>query len=280
MNIDGSRSLRALVLRTAVAGCALVAAIGAAEVVRAGEGPTAEQVLDAFVEAAGGKEAHARIANRVTRGRMEVAGQNIELRVTIWAARPNKTYLTIDSELTGKIERGTLGDLAWENSAMMGPQIKEGQEKADLLREANFDRWAAWREVYEKVELSGVEPVKDRPAYKVLATPRDGKLQTLYFDQETKLLVRHDLTLDNAMGSIPVRSFYEDYRKVDGIAVPFGAKTEMMGQTLSLVGESVEHNVELPPDRFEPPAAIRELLQGAKEPGAEQQGAGKTSPDP
>ena len=256
--------------RTAVLLGALCVALAAApaRLARAEEAPapTAEQILDAYVDATGGKEAYARIQNRVTRGRMEITGQDIELRVTIWAARPNKTYLTIDSEVTGPIERGTLGDLAWENSAMMGPQIKQGQEKADLLREANFDRWPAWRDVYEKVDLAGIEPIKERPAYKIVATPKDGDAETLWFDRETKLLVRQDQTLDNAMGRIPVCSSFEDYRKVDGILVPFGATTEMMGQTLALIGESVEHNVELPPDRFEPPAAIRERLKEAAKP--------------
>ena len=264
--------------RTAALACALAALLAAAPRARAEEAPTAEQILDAYVEASGGKETYARLHNRVTRGRMEIAGQDIELRVTMWAARPNRSYLTIDSEVTGPIERGTLGDLAWENSAMMGPQVKQGQEKADLLREANFDRWPAWRDVYDKVELAGVEPVKERPAYKIVAKPRDGDEETLWFDRETKLLVRHDMTLDNAMGHIPVRSFYEDYRKVDGILLPFASTTEMMGQTLALIGESVEHNVELPAGRFDPPAAIRERLKEVEKPAPEKPGPAETPP--
>ena len=252
--------------RTAALACALAALLGAAPRAVADEAPTAEKILDGYVDATGGKEAYARIHNRVTRGRLEVTGQDIVMRITVWAARPNKTYATIDSDVTGPIQAGTLDDLAWENSAMMGPQIKQGREKADLLREANFDRWPNWREVYEKVELAGIEPVQERPAYKIVATPRDGgENETLWFDRESKLLVRQDTTLFNAMGRIPKSSFYEDYREVDGIRLPFGSKSEVMGQTLALVGESVEHNVELPADRFEPPAAIRERLKESKD---------------
>ena len=278
MRRDASRSIeprRDACGLAAAALLTLVALATCAPAVAAGDAPTAEQVLDGYVEASGGKAAYARIENRVTRGKLEIAGQNIEMRLTVWAARPNKTYLTLDSEVTGQVERGTVGDLAWENSAMLGPQIKEGQEKADLLREALFDRWPAWREVYSSVDYAGVENVKDRPAHKIVATPVSGKPQTLYFDQANKLLVRMDLTVENPMGSIPVRSYYGDYRTVDGLLLPFGETTEMLGQTLSLVGESVEHNVDLLPGRFDPPAPIREILEGKTDSGAEV-----AAPDP
>jgi hypothetical protein len=268
--------MKGTVALAAVVGLSLVSTTAAetGEAV-APDRPTAEQVLDAYVGATGGKEAYARIENRVTRGRMELVAQNIEMAVTIWAARPNKTYLSMTSDVTGPIESGTTGDLVWENSAMMGPQIKEGAEKAEKLREAIFDRWPAWREVYAKVEYAGVEEIEGRPAHKVVATPADAEPHTLYFDRQSKLLVRLDLTLVNAMGSFPARNWFSDYREVDGLLLPFTVTTELMGQRLALVGESVEHNVELPADRFDPPAAIREVLNGRPEPAA-----GGTAPDP
>jgi hypothetical protein len=261
MNDDRARpagTWRALALAV---GLVLAGKVGPGVASAGSAPPTAAQVLDAYVEVTGGKAAYSRIDNRVTRGRMELAGQNIEMRVTIWAARPNETYLALDSDITGPVERGTTGDLVWENSAMTGPQIKEGAEKAQTLREARFDRWVEWRDVYGSVEYAGVEDIDGRPAHKIIATPVDGRPETLFFDPESGLLLRLDLTLDNAMGSFPIRTRFDDYREVDGLVVPFGATTEVMGQRMKLVAESIQHNVELPPHRFDPPQAVRELLK-------------------
>ena len=62
------------------------------------------------------------------------------------------------------------------------------------------------------------------------------------------------------MGSIPITSHVSDYRKVDGVLLPFKVKAVVMDQERMLVTESVEHNVKLPADRFELPQAIQALV--------------------
>jgi hypothetical protein len=142
----------------------------------------------------------------------------------------------------------------------MGPQIKEGQERADFLREAVLDKYARWRETYAEAECVGTETVNGKPAYKVILTPKDGPPQSLYFDQASNLLVKVGLTVENPMGVIPVESFLEDYRKVDGLLLPYTVKVVVMGQERLMTTESIEQNVDLPEDRFALPEPIRALI--------------------
>jgi hypothetical protein len=107
--------------------------------------------------------------------------------------------------------------------------------------------------------------LSDKPAHKVVLTPRDGKPQSFYFDQVSKLLVKVELTVENPVGTIPVETFLEDYRPIDGIALPHKARIVAMGQERFLTTESIEHNVDLPPDRFDLPAEIRAIVDGPPE---------------
>jgi len=226
--------------------------------------PEAEAVLDGYIEATGGKAAHEKITNRVTKATLEITAQGITMDMTIYAARPDKNYLLMESEAIGTIEKGTDGTTVWEKSAMLGPQVKEGQEKADTLREANFDKFVNWREIYEEAECVGVEMLSGKPAHKVVLTPRDGKPQSFFFDKASKLLVKVELTVENPMGTIPVETFLEDYRSVDGILLPHKSRIVAMGQERLLTTQSIEHNVDLPPDRFDPPAEIQAILKGSQ----------------
>jgi hypothetical protein len=222
--------------------------------------PAAAEVLDAYVEATGGKAAYDKIDNRVTHATLESPGQGIALDLTIYAAKPGVNYTIIESELTGTITKGTDGEIVWENSATLGPQIKEGQEKTDFLRESRFDKLAAWRELYPEVECVGVEPVDEKPAHKVVATPADGKPQTLWFDQASKLLVKFEFISESPMGTIPLENYLSDYRAVDGLLLPHLARIVVLGQERVVTTESIEQNVDLPADRFDLPGEIRALL--------------------
>ena len=190
--------------------------------------PGGEVILDKYVEATGGIEAYEKIHNRVTTATLELAQAGIKAKMTIYHAKPNKVYTQAEVDALGKIESGTNGDVAWELSMITGQKIKEGQERADALREAIFNKFAYWRKVYQKAECVGIEPIEGRSCYKVVMTPKTGTPQTFYFDQESNLLVKVESILEHQMGTIPIELFISDYKEVDGILLPHKAKAKIM----------------------------------------------------
>ncbi len=226
--------------------------------------PSGEQIMDWYVEATGGLAAYDRIDNRVVRSTLEIAGAGIKLSVTTYQGKPGRAYSIVESPMTGKIENGTDGGVAWEMSAMAGPQVKEGKEKALLLHLNTFDRLAYWRKSFKMVETSGLEYVNGRSCYRVLVTPHEAPPQTLFFDRETHLLSKLTMTMEIPAGTVPMESYLSDYRAVDGILIPHKVTIKVLNQERIGTVESVEQNIQLPAGRFDLPPAIAALVKKAQ----------------
>jgi hypothetical protein len=223
--------------------------------------PKAEQILDQYVDAIGGLAALEKINNRVVKGTMEIKGAGVALHLTIYQARPNRSHSVIESDVTGKIENGTDGEVAWQMSATAGPQVMEGKEKAGFLHANVFDRLVYWRKVFKQIETTGIEDVAGKPCYRVVVTPPDLAPQTMYFDMESHMMIKVQMTLENQAGMIPTEVSVGNYRSVDGILVACKMVTRVMGQERITTINSVEQNVTLPVDIFALPADIKGLIK-------------------
>ncbi len=231
--------------------------------------PKAEQVLDRYVDAIGGLAALEKIRNRVIRATTEIAGAGMKLSTTLYQARPNKSYTVVESPVTGKIESGTDGEIAWTISALSGPQMFEGKEKATQLHMNTFDRLVYWRKVFKQVETAGVEDVNGKACYKIVFTPFDLMQQTVLFDRETYLPVKVVMTIESRSGAVPTESYLSDYKAVDGVLLAHKTVVRVMGQQRISTIDGVEQNVDLPADRFALPQEIKSVIK--KTPGNTRQ---------
>jgi hypothetical protein len=223
--------------------------------------PTGEAVLAKYVEITGGEAAFTALKSRVTRGRMVITGAGVEISVTTYAAAPGNTYTVAESKATGRIESGVSDGVAWENSALRGPSVKDGAERDDAVKAAIFDRLAHWKAHLKSAECTGTAEVKGKPAYRVTTAPMLGTPETLFFDVESGLLVRVETRVTTAAGAVSVAAEPSDFRKVDGILIPFSSRMEVVGQERVVTVEKVEHNVEFPADRFALPAEVKALIK-------------------
>ncbi len=221
--------------------------------------PKAEKVLDKFVKASGGKAAFDKLENRVVKGSFSIPAMGISAPLTVYSARPNKSYTVIESEALGKIEQGTDGEVVWEMSTMSGPVVKEGDERAELLKMSTFDRVVHWRDNFENVETVGTEEVDGQPCYSVRQTPKFGNEEVYCYDAVTYLPTKIEMTVMTQMGDFPMVMLPSDYRKVDGVLIAHKATIEVMQQERIITTESVEHNVDLPADRFALPEQIASM---------------------
>ena len=116
---------------------------------------------------------------------------------------------------------------------------------------------------YPKVEALGEETINDRPCYKVVLTPAEGRPQTLFIDKESYLVVKLNMEIESPMGVIPTESYSADYREVDGLLLAHKATVNVAGQERTTTMSSIEHNVDLPADLFDLPDEIRALVNKA-----------------
>jgi hypothetical protein len=218
-------------------------------------------VLAKYVEATGGTAAYDAVKNRVVHARMEILGAGVVLSLTVYSAAPASFYTLAESEATGRIESGVSDGVVWENSSIRGPVVKGGIERDDTLRDAIFDRLAHWNEHLKSADCVGTTDVNGKAAYRVVATPKSGSPQTLYFDKHPGLLVRTETTVNSAAGALAVVAEPGDFRQVDGLTLAFTSRIKVMGQERVVTIDKVEHNASLPDDRFALPADIKALIK-------------------
>ena len=160
-----------MIMRNIVLVRAVVLASGAC--LAADELPKAETILDKYIEATGGKAAYEKNHSEVSTGTMEFVGKGIKGNISSYRAEPNKSYTEIDIQGIGKVKEGSDGNVAWSLSAMQGPRVKDGEEKAGALQAARFNAELNWRDVY-KAETTGMERWTGTIATRCCSLPRKG----------------------------------------------------------------------------------------------------------
>jgi hypothetical protein len=238
-----------------------VALCFASALARAADLPKAETILDKYIEVTGGKASYAKLHTEITTGTIEFKAMGLKGKMTAYAAEPDKRYSEITLEGVGKIQEGSNGDVAWNLSAMQGPRLKDGDEKAESLLQARFNADLAWRDLYDKVETVGVETVDGKECYKLVLTPKSGAPITRWYDKQTNLMVKMSMTAKTPMGEIESDSVVSDYRKEGDILVPHKMLTKVATMELSTTIESIQHNAEIPKDRFDLPDEIKALVK-------------------
>jgi len=253
---------RTLLSRSVKASLAL--ALAFTGVLAAADLPKGETLLDKYIEATGGKAAYARIHSDMTTGTMEFKAMGLKGKITTYAAEPDKKYSEVVLDGIGKMQEGSNGEVAWSLSAMQGPRVKDGDEKAETLLQAKFNSDLNWRDLYKTAETVGLETVEGKECYKVVLTPKAGNPSTRWYDKETNLLVKMSMTSKSAMGDIQADTAVSDYRKEGDVLAPHKMIVKAGPMELVATVDSVQHNPEIAKDRFEIPGEVKALLQKAK----------------
>ena len=224
--------------------------------------PKGEAILARYVEATGGRAAYQRVHGSISKGTMTLTAQNVKGTMTIYESEPAKQVTIVEFPGIGRMEEGTDGAYAWSNSALEGARLKEGEEKALVMRSANSDaKFLDWKKLFKSLETVSVEEVDGKTCYKVLLTPLTGKPETEYYEKTTGLLVKQMATVIMPMGEVPVSLSIGDYRKEGELLMPHLLKQSVAGQHITIQVESVEFNPAFPPKRFDLPTEVRALLK-------------------
>jgi zinc protease len=223
--------------------------------------PKGETIVDKYIEATGGKAAYEKVKSDISTGSMTLGAMNLKGSMVAFSQAPDKRIVEVTFEGIGKMTEGATGDLAWSMSAMQGPRVKEGDEKAESLRQSRYNSDVNWRDVYKSAETTGSETVDDKDCYKVLMTSKDGKPSTRWYDKKTGLLVKMSMTSKSPMGEVSVDIFPTDYRKEGDVLMPHKTISKLAGQELIMTIDKVEQNVQIPKEKFDPPAEIKALIK-------------------
>ncbi|MBI1739189.1 MAG: hypothetical protein HYR58_08070 [Acidobacteria bacterium] len=230
------------------------ALVGSVAVAQQEKLPTVEKVLADYVRAVGGRAAIEKVRSRVTTGTVD-AGNGVAIPLVISEKAPDKYLQELNVPEIGAVVEGFDGNTGWESNPQMGAQELTGTSLAARKRNSQFYRWLRMRELFAKLDLSGTTKVGERDAYVLEATPQEGYEEKFYFDMQTGLLLQRDYKLEGPDGVLAFNMFYEEYKVVDGIKLPFALRRVGPDNVLLLKFTEIKQNVELDDARFAKPVA-------------------------
>lgn len=215
--------------------------------------PSVKEVLDKYVKALGGRDAIQRLKSRTAAGTVELVPMNLKGTFESFAAPEAKSYSKLTIAGIGDMLEGSDGKTGWAINPIQGSRDRTGAELLQAQLNNNFYRDIRLEKLFAKIELKGIEKVGEREAYVLTATPDGVPAETWYFDTQTGLMLRSDLTAISPEGNQPMTVFYEDMRPVDGVLIPFRIRTQTQQFTIILTSTEIKHGTTVDESRFAKP---------------------------
>ncbi|MBL8990534.1 MAG: DUF620 domain-containing protein [Phycisphaerae bacterium] len=228
--------------------------------------PKAADILNTYIEKTGGKAAYEKIKSRSVKAKMKMDPMGMTATLTILQATPTKMLVQTEIEGLGAVEQGTDGTLAWEKSPMSGPRLLEGSEKATFMRQATLNSEIMWDKLYTRAETVGEDTVDGKACWKIALTTPEKDTIHQWFDKATGLMVKMSMKMQSQMGELEAESMVGDYKKVGDLLLPHSTVVKVMGITQTLTTEKIEHNTDIPADKFKAPEDIVKLAEKSKQP--------------
>jgi hypothetical protein len=216
--------------------------------------PSADEVLNRYVEAVGGRAAIAKLKSRVMRGTREATqGRSWPLEITF--KEPDKYLMAIQVPQQGEIRQGFNGKTAWVKSPQ-GLRELNANELNTLKQSIELSKAIKISEPFPRMSVTGKENVGAGEAYVLEYRTENGVTEKLFFDVQTGLLLRRLTTRDTVLLPIPEQIDFEDYRVVDGVKLPFTIRISNIDTYFSLTRKLTEirHNVALDDAQFNMPS--------------------------
>ena len=242
--------------------------------------PSAEKIVDKYLQAIGGTERLAGLKSYAAKGTsVGFGGFGGGGHVQIFAKFPDQRATVIDfpnSPERGDSLRIFNGREAWMETPLtiLGDYQLTGGELDGARLDAQLSFPGQIKQVLTNLRVSMPATISDLPGPSsqtsnqasmvavgqdrlvnvVQGTTPRGTLATLYFDQESGLLVRMVRYGKSPIGRVPTQIDYADYREVNGIKIPFRMLIAWLGGRDAIQLSEVQTNVPVDAARFGRPA--------------------------
>ena len=222
--------------------------------------PAVEEILNKYVEAAGGKRALEGIQTRVKEAsytRPKLVNPSGKLSgLEVYEKAPNKLLWVTTGPDGTVISQGYNGKVGWiktptEQREMTSAEVALFRERAEIYRELNF------KNLYSSLRVVNKQKIGEHDVYYVSGTNLNGKRERLYFDMTTGLLVRRVVLSKTILGLDPVQIDYLDYREVNGVKLPFTLEISYLDSShynTTRKFSQIRNNVPVDDAKFEVPS--------------------------
>ncbi len=251
------------------------------DVVMAAQGsPSADQVLDRYIDAVGGAQRLAGLTSYVAEGTsVGFGGFGGEGRVQIFAKAPNQRTMIIDFKdapdrdasirtFDGRAgwlrtPLSVLGEYELSGSELDGANVDAQLSFPGRIKQSLTNFRVGWPTTISDLPApsSQGQPVEmigqEREVNVVQGTGPRGTLVTLYFDAKSGLLMRTVRYGNSPIGRLPTQIDYGDYRDVGGIKFPFRMTFAWLNGRDAIQLNTLQTNVSIDAAKFGRPAPAK-----------------------
>jgi len=202
---------------------------------------TADEVIDKYVTALGGKEKILSLKSVKKVGSLNVQGMDVSLTVTRVQGVGSRNDISVPGMGEGfQVVNPIKG---WDFMPFMG-QASPEEVSVDKLKSSLSlldiqGSLVNYKEKGSQVEMSGKEKVENAECYKLKLTDKQGVISTLFIDSKSNYLVKSIITAKSSNGDINTELSFGDFKKTDeGYIFPF---SEVMDRG-TIIFTSIETN--------------------------------------
>ena len=194
--------------------------------------PSADQILDRYIEAAGGTARLSAVATLTGKGTFVGFDEAEKTPFELAARAPGQRRTTVRGR-SGDTVTTVDGRSAWLVAPLSDRPVAlteiTGQELEGLLVESRVVFPSQVRQSLTTWRVGFPTVIGDRDVHVMQGTTAGGAVVTLCFDQETGLLTRLIRFSESPVGRVVTRVDYGDYRDVDGMKFPFAWTVTWLG---------------------------------------------------
>jgi hypothetical protein len=213
--------------------------------------PTAQQLLEKYVQALGGATAIDQISSRVMKGTIEFGEQSMP--IDIYTKDPDKRISFVHTP-NGDSVTAFDGHEGWLVSSGRPPHFMQGSEIDAASIDADLHLATHLLQMFSAMKVEGSEKIGEREAY-VVVGERQGKTPIrLYFDEQSGLLLRLMRFGETALGWLPTQIDYADYRESSGVKVPYRWTLARPNGRFTIQLIELKQNVSVDEARFAKPS--------------------------
>lgn len=224
-------------------------------------GLTADQVLDKYVQAAGGAAAIDKITTRVMKGTIDFGGKSFP--IDIYCKAPDQR-ISFTHMSEGESVTAFNGHEGWLAMTGRPPRDMHGSELEAAAIDADLHLATHLKQMFSRAEVRGTEKIDDQTTH-VVAGQREGKPEMLlYFDVQSGLLVRMVRFADSALGLVPTQIDYADYKESDGVNLPLRWTLARPGGRFTIQINKIQQNVPVDESKFVKPPAPEPSKSGGR----------------
>jgi hypothetical protein len=214
--------------------------------------PSAQEIIEKYIQALGGDASIQKMETRVDTGSLEVTSHNMHSKIETYRKAPQE-FLTVVHGPRGDTSQGYNGTIGWQQR---GGEVEElsGDDLIRLKDSAAFVPGMNLKKNYAHLEVKDIAKIDGQDTYRIIASRASGTADQYYFDAQSGLLLRVSTEIDSPLGAIPQDAYYEDYRDVSGVKVPFLIRIVRADGATIYKWEQIQANIPVDSSRFEKPA--------------------------